>query len=240
MDLWISIRSLPLRSETKLLSEFKKDREWARNNTNIFPQHAWSRNHEEISPHLWSVVKGELFIQPWLVVLDVHALCCCVDPHCTQAYKHDLSSQHKAPYRQEPKVPPVEMSLFPLGRHTMSATLWSLPKALRAKALAHSTHSTANALTLAIKIALHWNMLAYSHLGTGEQTLVRSKTCLVKTAVKKTNGNNVCLSVINKDLFYFFTAGNLTMSVNRKVNNEGNNHHKELRNRDRNTTVQRS
>lgn len=73
--------------------------------------------------------------------LESARLCGCVGPHRTQVYKHRLGSQRCPPYRQEPKVPPVEMSLFPHGCHTMSATLWSRLKALRARAFGHSTHS---------------------------------------------------------------------------------------------------
>lgn len=58
-------------------------------------------------------LQGWLFIQPPLVVWKVQSLCYYTDPHCTQAYKHGPGSQHCPPYRQEPKVPPVEMSLFP-------------------------------------------------------------------------------------------------------------------------------
>lgn len=81
--------------------------------------------------------------------LESAILRCSTDPCCTQAYKHGRGSQRCPPYRQEPKVPPVEMSLFPLGCHTMSATLWSQLKALQVRAFAHSTHSKAKALTLA-------------------------------------------------------------------------------------------
>lgn len=75
--------------------------------------------------------------------LESASLSCCTDPNCTQAYKQGPGPRRCPPYRQEPKVPPVEMSLFPLGCHTMSATLWSQLKARRTKALAHSSHSTA-------------------------------------------------------------------------------------------------
>lgn len=80
--------------------------------------------------------------------LESVRLSCCTDPNCTQAHKHGPGPRRCPPYRQEPKVPPVEMSLFLLGCHTMSATLWSQLKALRTKASAHSSHSTAKALTL--------------------------------------------------------------------------------------------
>lgn len=80
--------------------------------------------------------------------LESASLPCCTDPNCTQAYKQGPGPRRCPPYRQEPKVPPVEMSLFPLGCHTMSATLWSQLKARRTEAFAHSRHSTAKALTL--------------------------------------------------------------------------------------------
>lgn len=80
--------------------------------------------------------------------LESASLPCCTDPNCTQAHKHGPGPRRCPPYRQEPKVPPVEMSLFPLDCHTMSATLWSQLKARRTQAFVHSTHSTAKALTL--------------------------------------------------------------------------------------------
>lgn len=63
-------------------------------------------------------------VSPLVTIYTASTCCCyCVELRCTQAYKHRLSSQRCHPYRQEPKVPLMEMSLFPLGCHTMSARL---------------------------------------------------------------------------------------------------------------------
>ena len=124
---------------------------------NMLQSKPWTTVNTHTSFRLRISIIGRNFLPPFDVTiytattccLESAGLCCSVDPHCTQAYKHGPGSRRCPPYRQEPKVPPVEMSLFPLGCHTMSATLWSRLKALQAKAFAHSTHSTAKALTLA-------------------------------------------------------------------------------------------
>lgn len=147
------------------------------------------------SPPLWCFSKGDYLYSHHLLSGKCESVLLHRSLHCTQAYKHGSGSQRCPPYRQEPKVPPVEMSLFPLGCHTMSTTLWSLLKALQAKAFTHSTHSTAKALTLArgaIKIVLRPTRIRAVTLAHMKRLLCAAKHASVIAASLKTNPSSAC------------------------------------------------